>query len=89
VRFSLPTELTRFEANERAHPSESALETASHRLRAAPPRTWRAFRLAMGTGAPKLTADTNPGSDFILFQLWLDPPKDGHWEPETRLPSHR
>src|SRR5207302_7303349 len=23
-------------------------------------------------------------SDYILFQLWLYPPRDGRWEPETR-----
>jgi squalene-hopene/tetraprenyl-beta-curcumene cyclase len=37
-----------------------------------------------GHWCAELTADTTLESDFILFQLWLYPPKDGQWEPETR-----
>jgi len=37
-----------------------------------------------GHWCAELTADTTLESDFILFQLWLYPPKDGMWEPETR-----
>jgi squalene-hopene/tetraprenyl-beta-curcumene cyclase len=37
-----------------------------------------------GHWCAELTADTTLESDFILFQLWLDPPKDGQWEPHTR-----
>jgi squalene-hopene/tetraprenyl-beta-curcumene cyclase len=37
-----------------------------------------------GHWCAELTADTTLESDFILFQLWLDPPKDGRWEPKTR-----
>ena len=37
-----------------------------------------------GHWCAELTADTTLESDFILFQLWLDPPKDGQWEPKTR-----
>jgi squalene-hopene/tetraprenyl-beta-curcumene cyclase len=37
-----------------------------------------------GHWCAELTADTTLESDFILFQLWLDPPKDGRWEPQTR-----
>src|SRR5579883_2741752 len=32
----------------------------------------------------ELTADTTLESDFILFQLWLYPAREGRWEPATR-----
>src|SRR5438105_14880513 len=37
-----------------------------------------------GHWCAELTADTTLESDYILFQLWLFPPVDGKWEPETR-----
>jgi squalene-hopene/tetraprenyl-beta-curcumene cyclase len=37
-----------------------------------------------GHWCAELTADTTLESDFILFQLWLDPPRNGVWEPRTR-----
>jgi squalene-hopene/tetraprenyl-beta-curcumene cyclase len=37
-----------------------------------------------GHWCAELTADTTLESDYILFQLWLYPPKDGQWEPKTR-----
>ena len=37
-----------------------------------------------GHWCAQLTADTTLEADYILFQLWLYPPKDGQWEPETR-----
>jgi squalene-hopene/tetraprenyl-beta-curcumene cyclase len=37
-----------------------------------------------GHWCAELTADTTLESDYILFQLWLHPPQDGQWEPETR-----
>lgn len=37
-----------------------------------------------GEWCAELTADTTLESDYILFQLWLYPPRDGRWEPETR-----
>src|SRR5215469_5608689 len=37
-----------------------------------------------GHWCAELTADTTLESDYILFQLWLYPPQDGKWEPETR-----
>jgi len=37
-----------------------------------------------GHWCAELTADTTLESDYILFQLWLHPPVDGVWEPETR-----
>src|SRR5208283_2674716 len=32
----------------------------------------------------ELTADTTLESDYVLFQLWLHPPRGGHWDPPTR-----
>src|ERR1700704_5158100 len=37
-----------------------------------------------GHWCAELTADTTLESDFILFQLWLHPPKDGQWNPPNR-----
>lgn len=37
-----------------------------------------------GHWCAELTADTTLESDFILFQLWLYPPVNGVWTPETR-----
>jgi len=37
-----------------------------------------------GHWCAELTADTTLESDFILFQLWLYPPVNGVWQPETR-----
>lgn len=37
-----------------------------------------------GHWCAELTADTTLESDYILFQLWLYPPQDGKWEPQTR-----
>ena len=31
-----------------------------------------------------LTADTTLESDYILLQLWLDPPQNGVWKPKKR-----
>ena len=31
-----------------------------------------------------LTADTTLESDYILLQLWLDPPVNGEWKPKQR-----
>jgi squalene-hopene/tetraprenyl-beta-curcumene cyclase len=37
-----------------------------------------------GHWCAELTADTTLESDFILFQLWLYPPRGGKWTPDTR-----
>ncbi len=37
-----------------------------------------------GHWCAELTADTTLESDYILFQLWLYPPQNGVWKPETR-----
>ena len=42
-----------------------------------------------GHWCAELTADTTLESDYILFQLWLYPPVDGKWEPETRPLIHK
>src|SRR5690349_20208009 len=42
------------------------------------------LQAADGHWCAELTADTTLESDFILFQLWLYPPRDGRWQPESR-----
>jgi squalene-hopene/tetraprenyl-beta-curcumene cyclase len=37
-----------------------------------------------GHWCAELTADSTLESDYILFQLWLEPPVDGKWSPSTR-----
>jgi len=37
-----------------------------------------------GHWCAELTADTTLESDYILFQLWLYPPRDGNWDPPSR-----
>jgi squalene-hopene/tetraprenyl-beta-curcumene cyclase len=37
-----------------------------------------------GHWCAELTADTTLESDYILFQLWLYPPQNGVWKPESR-----
>ncbi|MCX6631792.1 MAG: hypothetical protein NTW28_29640, partial [Candidatus Solibacter sp.] len=37
-----------------------------------------------GHWCAELTADTTLESDYIFFQLWLYPPVNGKWSPETR-----
>ncbi len=37
-----------------------------------------------GEWCAELTADTTLESDFILLQLWLYPPVNGRWNPESR-----
>jgi squalene-hopene/tetraprenyl-beta-curcumene cyclase len=39
---------------------------------------------ADGHWCAELTADTTLESDYILFQLWLHPPREGKWEPRSR-----
>src|SRR5690242_11695581 len=43
-----------------------------------------ALQEANGHWCAELTADSTLESDYILFQLWLHPPKEGRWEPATR-----
>jgi squalene-hopene/tetraprenyl-beta-curcumene cyclase len=37
-----------------------------------------------GHWCAELTADTTLESDYILFQLWLEPPVNGVWQPSSR-----
>ena len=37
-----------------------------------------------GHWCAELTADTTLESDYILFQLWLEPPVNGVWNPASR-----
>jgi len=47
--------------------------------------SWLAGQQARdGHWCAELTADTTLESDYILFQLWLHPPNDGIWTPESR-----
>jgi squalene-hopene/tetraprenyl-beta-curcumene cyclase len=43
-----------------------------------------ALQAGDGHWCAELTADSTLESDYILFQLWLYPPRDGRWEPPTR-----
>jgi len=63
---------------------ESALETASAQAMRRAAAHLARLQVRDGHWCAELTADTTLESDFILFQLWLDPPKDGRWEPKTR-----
>ncbi len=58
---------------------ESAAEQAMRRAAAYLAR----LQAADGHWCAELTADTTLESDYILFQLWLYPPVDGKWQPET------
>ena len=63
---------------------ESALETASTQATRRAAAHLAGLQASDGHWCAELTADTTLESDFILFQLWLYPPKDGNWEPQTR-----
>jgi squalene-hopene/tetraprenyl-beta-curcumene cyclase len=43
-----------------------------------------AMQAGNGHWCAELTADTTLESDYILFQLWLHPPRNGEWNPPTR-----
>ena len=59
---------------------ESAAELAMRRAAA-----WLAgSQQRDGHWCAELSADTTLEADYVLFQLWLYPPKNGVWEPETR-----
>jgi squalene-hopene/tetraprenyl-beta-curcumene cyclase len=59
---------------------ESAAETAARRSGA----YLASLQARDGHWCAELTADTTLESDYILFQLWLYPPQNGKWDPETR-----
>ena len=86
VRFSLPARIDDFD------PMSAPLQVGNtlanrppNRPCAAPPdRILPGCRRRDGHWCAELTADTTLESDYILFQLWLYPPVNGKWEPETR-----
>jgi squalene-hopene/tetraprenyl-beta-curcumene cyclase len=55
--------------------SEAARRSAAHIARLQKPD---------GEWCAELTADSTLESDYILFQLWLYPPVNGVWHPQTR-----
>jgi len=55
--------------------SEAARRAAAHIARLQKPE---------GEWCAELTADSTLESDYILFQLWLYPPVNGVWHPQTR-----
>jgi squalene-hopene/tetraprenyl-beta-curcumene cyclase len=63
---------------------ERTLEAAAGQARRKVARYLTGLQAADGHWCAELTADTTLESDFILFQLWLYPPQDGKWMPETQ-----
>ena len=63
---------------------ENVLETASGEALRRAAAHLADLQARDGHWCAELTADTTLESDYILFQLWLYPPKDGRWEPKTR-----
>lgn len=62
----------------------NTLESASREAMRRAAGHLTALRARDGHWCAELTADTTLESDFILFQLWLYPPRDGEWNPATR-----
>ncbi|MGA9624675.1 MAG: squalene--hopene cyclase [Bryobacteraceae bacterium] len=63
---------------------EKTLETAAGEAMRRAAAHLAGLQAGDGHWCAELTADTTLESDFILFQLWLHPPKDGRWEPAPR-----
>src|SRR5258705_2923982 len=59
------------------------LESAAERAKRRAASYLAGLQKSDGHWCAELTADTTLESDYILFQLWLYPPEDGRWEPET------
>jgi squalene-hopene/tetraprenyl-beta-curcumene cyclase len=62
----------------------STLESAAENARRRAASYLAGLQVRDGHWCAELSADTTLESDYILFQLWLYPPRDGKWEPETR-----
>lgn len=60
------------------------LETAAGQARRRAGEFLSCLQAADGHWCAELTADTTLESDYILFQLWLYPPQNGEWLPESR-----
>ncbi len=65
-------------------PVRSTLEAAAGRAASHAAELLCASQARDGHWCAELTADSTLESDYILFQLWLHPPRDGRWQPETR-----
>jgi squalene-hopene/tetraprenyl-beta-curcumene cyclase len=62
----------------------NALESAAQHAMRRTARYLSALQERDGHWCAELTADSTLESDYILFQLWLYPPRDGKWQPKTR-----
>ena len=62
----------------------STLESAVRRAMGRSARYLSGLQARDGHWCAELTADSTLESDYILFQLWLHPPREGTWEPQTR-----
>src|SRR3974390_2443117 len=63
---------------------EKSLEAASREAARKSAEYLVSLQAGNGHWCGELTADTTLESDYVLFQLWLYPPKDGTWKPATR-----
>ena len=62
----------------------NALESAAEQAMRRAASYLAGLQASDGHWCAELTADSTLESDYILFQLWLDPPVDGVWQPATR-----
>src|SRR5947209_9053337 len=62
----------------------NALESAATRASRKAAEHLTGLQARDGHWCAELTADTTLESDYILFQLWLYPPVNGKWTPDTR-----
>jgi squalene-hopene/tetraprenyl-beta-curcumene cyclase len=63
---------------------EKSLEAAAREAARKSAEYLVSLQAGNGHWCGELTADTTLESDYVLFQLWLYPPKDGTWKPATR-----
>jgi squalene-hopene/tetraprenyl-beta-curcumene cyclase len=63
---------------------ENILKSAARQATCRAAAYLTSLQAANGHWCAELTADTTLESDYILFQLWLHPPKAGVWNPPTR-----
>src|SRR3954469_25616051 len=84
--MSAPFQIGKFAAQATEH-AVAATDPLDHAAAQAMRRSagWVAMLQARdGHWCAELTADTTLESDYILFQLWLEPPVDGVWQPSSR-----
>ena len=75
VRFSLPSELTDLDPMSASVQIGNALESAAEQAMRRAASYLAGLQQRDGHWCAELTADTTLESDYILFQLWLDPPR--------------